>query len=287
MQLQCIHERLIEIEMKIGSELESYVLGHSDEELVRLERQAELFSEATEAILSLAGLRTGMRVLDLGCGVGDVSLIAARLVGPEGRVVGIDRAEEALSTARRRVAAAGLSNVSFESRDIEALGDVEPFDAVIGRFILMHLPRSAAILADLRSVVVPNGLLAFIEMDISSSSAVPPMPLFTRCLDWITTLYRRAGMEPDMGSKLYGVFRAAGLAPHLHGICRVEGGPDATAYDYIAETIRTMSPNLQKLGLATAEELDVDTLSARLRQASLEADTCFVFPRFVGAWART
>jgi ubiquinone/menaquinone biosynthesis C-methylase UbiE len=272
--------------MKISDGAMGYVLGHSDEELVRLERQAEIFRDATEAILAKAGIVPGMRVLDIGCGVGDVSLIAARRVGPEGRVTGIDRSEEALVTARRRTEAAGIVWLDFDNRDIDAIGGDERYDAVIGRFILMHLPGAAEQLRKLRQVLAPGGVLAFIEMDISSSSAVPPMPLFTRCLGWITTLYRMAGMEPDMGSKLYGTFRAAGLTPELSGSCRIEGGPDATAYEYIAETIRTMSPMLQRFGLATAEELDVETLAARLRAAAVENDTCFVFPRFIGAWAR-
>jgi len=272
--------------MKLEDGATRYVLGHSDEELTRLERQAAIFGAATEAILGMAGLRPGMRVLDVGCGVGDVSLAAAGLVGPEGTVVGIDRAPEALATARRRAASAGLTQIEFRDVEIEAVVGDGSYDAVIGRFILMHLPQASAILSALRTAVVPGGLLAFIEMDISSSAAVPPMALFDRCLGWITTLYRRAGMEPDMASKLYGTFRAAGLDPSLHGVCKIEAGPTSSAYDYIAETIRSMSPGLQKLGIATAEEIDVDTLSARLRADALATDTCFIYPRFVGAWAK-
>src|SRR5687767_68910 len=81
----------------------SYVLGHSKQELIRLERQARIFAEATDDVLHRAGIREGMTVLDVGCGVGDVTLAAARMVGPKGGVIGIDRAEEALQTARARV----------------------------------------------------------------------------------------------------------------------------------------------------------------------------------------
>lgn len=264
-----------------------YVLGHSNEELVRLERQAEIFGEATETILKMAGLEAGMKVLDIGCGVGDVSLAAARIVGRTGHVLGVDRASEALATARQRARAAGMDQLAFDNGDIATMAGDGRFDAVIGRFILMHLPQAAAILAQLKSFVAPGGLLAFIEMDISSSAAMPPLPLFDQCLGWITTLYRRAGMQPDMGSRLYGTFRAAGLDPRLHGVCKIEAGAEASAYDYIAETIRTMAPNLESFGIATAADIDIDTLSARLRSAALASDTCFIYPRFVGAWART
>src|SRR5688572_24966472 len=74
----------------------AYVLGHSDQELARLERQAEIFSVESRDWLRRAGLKTGMRVLDVGCGVGDVSIIAAEMVGSTGSVTGIDKAAIAL-----------------------------------------------------------------------------------------------------------------------------------------------------------------------------------------------
>jgi ubiquinone/menaquinone biosynthesis C-methylase UbiE len=263
----------------------SYLFGHSDRELLRLERQAEFFAEPTEEILRLAGVKPGMRVLDIGCGVGDVSLIAGRLVGPQGAVLGIDRSAEALDVARRRAADADLTWVSFEETEIGALPGPRRFDAVVGRFILVHLAEPSAVLVQLQKLLNPAGVIAFLELDISSASITPPMPLFERCMDWIVQLYRRRGGNPDMGSQLYGVFRAAGLAPRVRGTCRVEGGPDAATYDYLSETIGTLVPNLEALGIATAEEIGSD-LAGRLRAEAAAADSCVVFPRLIGAWAK-
>jgi len=85
-----------------------YVLDHSTHELDRLIHQARFWGELTEHVMHLAGLKPGMRVLDVGCGVGDVSFLAARLVGPEGAVMGVDRSPEATALASQRAQAAGL-----------------------------------------------------------------------------------------------------------------------------------------------------------------------------------
>ena len=125
--------------MQVRSSTRAYVLGHSELELQRLERQGDIFAEETEATLRFAGLKPGDRVLDVGCGVGDVSLIAARIVGPTGVVLGIDRAEGALDYARRRAEAIGYDWVSFETDDLNDLDARETYDALTGRFILMYL----------------------------------------------------------------------------------------------------------------------------------------------------
>ena len=70
-----------------------YVLGHSEHELARLSRQGQMFFPFTRQLFDRAGIGPGMHVLDEGSGAGDVSLLVAELVGPEGRVVGVDCAE--------------------------------------------------------------------------------------------------------------------------------------------------------------------------------------------------
>lgn len=262
-----------------------YVLGHNPGELARLERQAAFFAEPTEDVLRRAGIGREMRVLDVGCGVGDVSMIAAKLVGSGGLVLGVDQSAVALGAARRRAAAAGYGWLSFEEGDLNRIEPDLGFDAIVGRFVLMHMPDPVATLRAMTRRVRPGGIIAFIEFDIGSAVAVPELELFSRCLGWITGVYRRAGAEPDMGSRLYSAFRAAGLMPEVTGTCRVEAGPDSAAYEYMAETIRSLIPTLEHFGIAAAAEIEVDTLAGRLRAASVAGDHCFIFPRLIGAWA--
>ena len=85
----------------------------------RLASQAELLEPLTERVFRAAGLGNGMRVLDLGSGAGDVAMLAARLVGSEGEVVGVERDAEAVASAAARVAQVGLSNVRFIQGDAQ------------------------------------------------------------------------------------------------------------------------------------------------------------------------
>ena len=263
----------------------AYALGHSDQELARLERQAEIFSVETREWLRRAGLRSGMKVLDVGCGVGDVSMIAAEMVGSTGSVIGIDNAATALPLATARATRAGYDWLHFAEADLFRFAPEQKFDAVIGRFILMHLPDPAAALRRLRGLLAKGALVSFIEMDISETAAVPPMPLLDRCVGWITETYRRVGAEPDMGRKLYQAFRASGLTPRLSGATRIESGPNSIVYSFAAQTLISLLPTMERLGIATAADVGIDTLAERLRTAATAGDHCIMMPRLVGAWA--
>src|SRR5262249_26099103 len=95
-----------------GATQVDYILGHSDREIRRLIFQAALLRPITERLMRDAGIGPGMRVLDCGCGAGDVSMLAAELVGGSGTVVGIDRSRAAIGVAEERARAAGLAQVS-------------------------------------------------------------------------------------------------------------------------------------------------------------------------------
>ena len=98
----------------------SYVFERSSDEYARLTRQAALFEPMTERLFRDAGITPGMRVLDVGSGVGDVALLAARLVGPHGSVVGVDLDGSALQTARARAGTLGLRNLTFIEGDVRS-----------------------------------------------------------------------------------------------------------------------------------------------------------------------
>jgi len=262
-----------------------YALGHSDKELIRLERQGQIFGAETREILRHAGLAPGMKVLDVGCGVGDVSLIAAELVGPTGKVTGIDNAENALALAKARASRAGYHWIDFETADLYAYEAPEPFDAVIGRFILMHVRDAVEAVKLAAGMAKPRGVVSFIELDVDQTSSVPELPLLTQCAKWVVGTYRKAGAIPNMGAMLYPTFRSAGLSPRLAGSCRIESGPDSIAYEFVAESLRSLLPAIVAHGIATAEEVGVDTIAARLRDDTLAGDHAIFLPRLVGAWA--
>ncbi|HSB00039.1 MAG TPA: methyltransferase domain-containing protein, partial [Anaerolineales bacterium] len=110
---------------------QTYILGHQDSELDRLIKQAHFYGDLTAHVLQLAGLKPGMRVLDIGCGAGDVSFLAAQFVGPKGMVISVDKSPEAIAVAARRAASARLTNMQFVTGDLLELQLAESVDALI------------------------------------------------------------------------------------------------------------------------------------------------------------
>jgi SAM-dependent methyltransferase len=264
-----------------------YVLGHSESELRRLIEQAAFFGELTADLFRRAGVGEGMSVLDIGCGVGDVSFLAAAFVGPTGTVLGIDRSAEALAVARERAAEAGADNITFKVADAVTFRVPENVDAIVGRLVLAYQPDPAALLRHLATQVRDGGLIAFQECDLSTASTKPALPLFTRMVDNVRETYRRANLDADMGSNLYGAFRAAGLpAPQMIAAARVESGADSLAYAAVAKVVDSAAPIMERLGVATIAELELATLEQRLRDEITRADAVVFMPRFVGAWTR-
>src|SRR5271169_283919 len=113
-----------------------YAMGSTDHERQRLMSQGAILREFLARGFRAAGLASGMRVLDLGCGVGDVAMLAADLVGPTGSVVGIDRDATSVAWANKRVAEAGYKNIHFKVAEFHEFNDPQPFYALVGRFIL-------------------------------------------------------------------------------------------------------------------------------------------------------
>src|SRR5215471_5205369 len=94
-----------------------YALGHSEHELQRLSRQAQAIEPFTRQLFEEAGINQGMRVLDVGCGSGDVAFLAADLVGLSGEIVGVDRERTAVDWANARAHSLGTTNVKFVEGD--------------------------------------------------------------------------------------------------------------------------------------------------------------------------
>jgi len=268
-----------------------YALGHAEDELDRIINHARFFGDLTEHVLHLAGLAPGMRVLDVGCGPGDVSFLAARLVGPEGTVIGVDKSPEAIELARERTAAVGLTNVRFLTQDLsdsELVLD-ESVDALIGRLVLQYFADPALLLRHLLTCVKPGGLVAFQEVDAKDEVYSEPVcPVYETALQRIRQTFTRIGAEARAGHRLAQMFQAASLpAPQMILHERVERGPDSPIYNLVAQLTRVMLPLMQRTGVATAEEVGVETLAERMRAEALALDATLVYPALIGAWTRT
>jgi ubiquinone/menaquinone biosynthesis C-methylase UbiE len=267
---------------------DKYVLGYTANERRRLALQATIINPLTEAFLRRAGISAGMRVLELGCGIGEVALIVARLVGPHGHVHCIDIDGDSLEIARGRIRSAGHDQATFEHIEVLQYMPALPYDAVVGRHILLHAADALAVLRKAVSMVHVGGLIAFHEHDVSFSPRVyPELPLMFSTLEMMINFWHRAVPRPNVGAQLFWLMQEAGLPPPE---CRAEsvmdGGPYSTVYEWIAETMRSLLPRMEALGMVNAATFDCDTLAQRLRQEAVEKRGAFISAPLIGAFAR-
>jgi len=164
-----------------------YALGRGRAEYDRLIEQAEILRPLTERMLRSAGIGAGMHVLDIGCGVGDVSFLVSNLVGAEGSVTGVDLDGDAVVVAEQRRAAQGLTNVSFCQADARSLDSGGVFDAAIGRFVLMYLHDPTEALRLFAERVRPGGILAFCEMTSVTATSAAQQPVLAELLALFTS----------------------------------------------------------------------------------------------------
>ncbi|HWY19521.1 MAG TPA: methyltransferase domain-containing protein [Solirubrobacteraceae bacterium] len=200
-----------------------YALSSSNEdEHERLVRQADMYAPFTRRLLARAGIEPGMRVLDVGCGPGDVSLLLSELVGADGSVVGVERDEQALARARRRADESELHNIEFvcgDFREVELAGG--PFDALVWRLVLMYQGDPPAAVRAAARQVRPGGVVVFAEMCMRTGSAIPQRflvswphtPASERLSEWIDGAFGGLGTQPDMGMRLPETLRKPAYSP--------------------------------------------------------------------------
>jgi SAM-dependent methyltransferase len=227
-----------------------------------------------------------MSVLDVGSGIGDVAILAGKLVSPGGRVLGIERSPEGLATARRRAAGFSDIDVRFEAADLEEYVPEQTFDALVGRFVLAYLKEPSPVLHRLSKYVRPGGIVAIVEFDVRVMCVSPPSPLHQQVIDWIVGAFEGSGVNPSLGSDIAKVFHDAGLPwPSVKSVQYAAAGPDGPLW-YYGDLLRTLMPNVERLGLATRDMVEIESLADRLSaEAEAKKITAFL-PRWVCAWAR-
>jgi SAM-dependent methyltransferase len=269
----------------MDSEETGYQLGSHAAELERLDLQGRVLAPATRMILQTAGVRRDMRVLDLGSGAGDVAFVAAGLAGPAGEVVGIDQSPDAVAKATARAGQRGLSNVRFVAGDIHDPAPDGPFDAIIGRLVLMYVPDPAAVLRTQAGVLRSGGVIAPIEFDLHSARSLPATPLVGQALSWLREAFTRAGIDPALGPGLWAVLQAAGLQPSgMIGVQPHFGPEDPDGAAILAGIVRTVLPLIERTGVATTAQVGADTLQQRLSDELATSAAVFAHPMLISAW---
>ena len=234
----------------------SYTMGYSPEFLQLLERR----NAAAAAAHLLPRLEHGMRLLDVGCGPGTISVGLAEAVAP-GEMHGIDMEDTQIEMARTAARAGGHENAFFRTGDATALPfDDASFDVVHCHALLNHAPGTQAVLAEAMRVLKPGGLISSRELVGGSSFLEPEHDLGGA---WVTFLKLLAanGGHPQMGKELKRAFADAGFVD-IHATASFESFTSAEDLVFFRGLVagwffapKTMGAAI-KLGVATQDAFD-------------------------------
>lgn len=239
----------------------------------------------TLRLLTDAGISSGMRVLDVGCGSGDVALIVSQLVGGHGRVIGVDHDDAALAIARQRAALSRIAAEFVQGRLADLPDSIGTFDAIVGRRVLMYQADTIGATRALARHLRPGGVMVFQEHDTTMAPAsLDAFPLHRKAQGWVREMIAREGADLHIGFNLHRILTNAGLTVEsVRAECLVQT-PDAP-YG-LGHIVRACLMRIVSLGVATADEVDIENLQSRLDEERAGSDGIYVGDVMFGAWAR-
>jgi SAM-dependent methyltransferase len=214
-----------------------------------------------------AVLRPGMSVLDAGCGSGSITAGIARMVGPEGQVLGLDSDESLLALAMEEHH--GIPNLRFAKGDVLSLALEESFDVVTAARVLQWIDRPEAAIAQMRSRAVPGGRIVVLDYNHEGNSWEPDPPVeFTRFYKAFLEWRRVNGWNNRMADCLPDLFRSAGIqnvAVHVDDEIARRGEADFPAVSAIwTHVVETVGPKLVAEGfLANRECIEAEAAYRR------------------------
>lgn len=238
------------------TEEREYVLGTHDAELARLGFQHQVWAAATAAAWEHAHFRPGATILDVGCGPGYATFDLAALVGPEGRVIGVDVSQRFIAHVAAEAARRGLSHVETRVEDLAALSLPDAsVDGAFARWVLCFVPDPGAVIARVARTLRPGA--AFAIMDYSNYEGFrlgPPSRAAERVFNAVAASFRAHGGNPNVGMDLPAHMAAAGLEVRdIRPLVRV-GRPGTALWEWPRSFFRIFLPTLVADGSLSAAE---------------------------------
>ena len=269
--------------MPRADRVQRYAIRGGKEGKKRLNVLARVLAPTTGQLLARVGLISGMKCLDVGCGGGHVAISMARLVGPQGHVVGTDSDAEILSLARQDAEAAKVANVKFQQLDACAFLARNAFDLAYARFLLSHLNEPNTCLVAMTQACAPGGIIVIEDTDFTGSFCYPICDAYERYNELYQALVQRRGGDPNIGPKVPAILREAGIQEvelnviqpaHIRG----EGKLMAPL------TMSRISDSLIAEGLATKTE--TRRILSELNRVATDCETVISLPRIFQVWGK-
>jgi SAM-dependent methyltransferase len=263
---------------------EHYILATGGKDTERLRLLQEVYGPGSQASFSRAGLARGQRVLDVGCGSGNMACWIAEQVGSNGSVLGIDNSADQIEIARNEARSRGLTNIEFQTADAYSPRLPEnSFDFVYCRLVLMHLTQPADALRSMRSLVKPGCTVLCEEMDLGCWLCDPPSAAMSQFYELNVSLGELRGEHFRLGSSLHQLFREAGFGPPAvksNFVLALRGEEKRL----IAITFDEFAPEAVRESLINQSE--ANHVAADLRALAENDTTLFGFPLLVQVWAK-
>lgn len=238
----------------------------------------DLLSEITEQLLRRANLKPGMRILDIGCGSGEITRAIADRVGPTCTVVGLDGSPAALATAVEATDPTLYKNLTYQLCNLSELPlELGTFDAIVGRRVLMYVPDLEKVIPLLLSILRPGGRIALQEHDTTMTPGrVGDWPVHDQVHAWLWESVEREGANPRLGFTLPSMLSRAGSEVLSVWAQAIFSGYEAGWHHRLHDLVKMMQPRLVASGVVAEGEIDLPTLERRLAAERDAHETAYV-----------
>jgi SAM-dependent methyltransferase len=262
-----------------------YILGHRDAEKQRLLRQGEAMLADAEWLFDQVEPLDGQRVIEVGCGPRGFLDLLSRRVGPQGRVVGVERSEEAVEAARRLIADLGLTNVEVihgDGRSTEL--PRESFDLATARLVLVNVPAPEEVVREAVALIRPGGSIAWHDADWGLNLCDPPLAEWDRVVELFGLYAEANGMDLLAGRRVPRLLREAGVTDIESRLIVNAYEPGHPARSILLDFLGNLEGRFVEAGLVDTMELE--TLRAALASHIDDPNTYVISHLFIQAWGR-
>lgn len=260
---------------------QNYIISGGAEGKNRLNILSGILHEHTKSVLERNGVATGISFLDVGCGGGNVSVMAAQMIGNNGRITAIDFDEEIISLNRKDAETMGVPNISYHAMSAYDIGFHNEFDVAYTRFLLSHLQEPLKVLEKIVHSLKPGGRIIAEDVHFSGHFCYPQCSAFDRYVQLYTTAGLQRGQNPEIGTALFSLFKEAGVKDlHFEVTQPAFHTGEGKWMAYI--TLDKIKDVVIQQGLADATE--VNNILSELEAFTKDESTIISLPRIFSVW---